>query len=423
MMTDERRVEATTRGVGLIGTGAVALVFGVLLGVPVITTIGLLLLAVVGLGFAVLTAEARAAERGGLHLIRRVIPHPVTVGQAAVVEISLASASTWSRLDNIDISEQAARELSGPGGLRARVHRARGSLRLSYRIEPERRGRWVIGPLQVQRLDAFGAARWSGPLGPPMRVAVRPKISPLAVDTRTASTDLDRAATGSRMPAADDALLRDYRMGDDLRRVHWRSSARRNELVVRQDERSARRPVSVVLDIPPDDAAAEWSISVAASVAVALVRSGHRVRLLGGDVLGSSTDHHHPDTEGIAIDALLDQTVDLSLPRTRMIRDAWLEVAIDTLSREGGGAELVFAVVGGLDPDALAALARLGDANLGWAMVRSGQGGRSATDEETHTLEALRRAGWTVCAVHVGEPVSSCWDRLLGSDERAGSLR
>ena len=422
-MAEERRVEATPRGVGLIGTGGVALVFGILLGLPVVTMIGVLLLALVGLGFGVLDLQARAAERGGLDFVRRVVPHPVTVGQTAVVEVALTAASSWTRLDNIDVSEQAARELAGPTGLRARVHRARGSLRLTYQIEPEHRGRWTIGPLQVQRLDAFGIVRWAGPLGPPMRVAVRPKTSPLTMDTRSASTDLDRAATGSRMPAADDALLRDYRTGDDLRRVHWRSSARRNELLVRQDERSARRPVSVVLDIPSDDAAAEWSISVAASAAVALVRSGHRVRLLGGDVLGATTDHHHPDTEGIAIDALLDQAVDLTLPRTRMVRDAWLRVAIDTLGQEGGGAELVFAVVGGLDPDALAALARLGDANLGWAMVRVGSLERPGTDEETHTLQALGRAGWTACSVQVGEPVSRCWDRLLGSDDRAASLR
>jgi len=422
-MSRERRVRATSRGVALIATGAVAITFGVLLGVGVVAMIGALLLAVVGLGSAGLLAEARAAERGGLHFVRRVVPHPVTVGATAVVEVGLTSAATLARLDNLDVAEQAARELSGPSGLRARVHRARGTLRLTYQIEPARRGRWTIGPLQVQRVDAFGTVRWSGPLGPPMQVAVRPRITPLTLDTRSASTDLDRAATGSRMPSADDALLRDYRTGDDLRRVHWRSSARRDELLVRQDERAARRPVSVVLDIPSDDYAAEWSISVAASVAVALVRSGHRVRLLGGDVLGATTDHHHPDTEGIAIDALLDQTVDLTLPRTRLIRDSWLQVAIDTLGREGGGAELVFAVVGGLDADALAALARLGDANLGWAMVLMGRDDRAATDEETHTLAALRRAGWTACAVRVGEPANHSWDRLLGSDERAESLR
>jgi len=237
------------------------------------------------------------------------------------------------------------------------------------------------------------------------------------MDTRSASTDVDRAAIGTRMPAADDASLRDYRPGDDLRRVHWRTSARRAELMVRQDERAARRPVTVLLDLPDDDATAEWSISAAASVALALLRSGHRVRLLGGGVVGPVTDHHRPDVDGTAADALLDQTVDLVLPPNRMTRDAWLAAAVDTLSQQGLGAELVFAVVGGLDPDALASLARLGDANLGWAMVRQGRVGRPADDDETHTLEALQRAGWRACGVHPGEDVATAWQRLVGMED------
>jgi uncharacterized protein (DUF58 family) len=275
----------------------------------------------------------------------------------------------------------------------------------------------------VQRLDVFGVARWSGPLGDPMLVAVRPKVTPLDMDTRAASTDVDRAAVGTRMPAADDASLRDYRTGDDLRRVHWRTSARLGELMVRQDERAARRPVSVLLDLPDDDETAEWSISAAASVALALLRSGHRVRLLGGGMLTAATEHHRPDVDGMSIDALLDQTVDLTLPPNRVTRDAWLRTAIDTLSDQGGGAELVFGVVGGLDPDALSALARLGDANTGWAMVRLGHATRTEGDAGTHTLDALRRAGWRVCGVQPGEDVAAAWDRLLGSDLSVESLR
>jgi uncharacterized protein (DUF58 family) len=256
-----------------------------------------------------------------------------------------------------------------------------------------------------------------------MLVAVRPKVTHLDMDTRSASTDVDRAAVGTRMPAADDASLRDYRSGDDLRRVHWRTSARLGELMVRQDERAARRPVSVLLDLPDDDVAAEWSISAAASVGLALMRSGHRVRLLGGGVMSAASDHHRPDVDGMAADALLDQTVDLTLPPNRVTRDTWLRTAIDTLSNQGGGAELVFGVVGGLDPDALSALARLGDANLGWAMVRVGRATRPANDDETHTLDALRRAGWRVCGVEPGENIAVAWDRLLGSDESAEALR
>src|SRR5690606_23086079 len=199
--------------------------------------------------------------------------------------------------------------------------------------------------------------------------------------------------------------------------------ARRAELTVRQDERAARRPVTVLLDLPDDDEAAEWSISAAASVALALLRTGHRVRLLGGGIVGAAADHHRPDVDGTAADALLDQTVDLVLPPNRMTRDAWLRAAVDTLGQQGYGAELVFAVVGDLDADALAALARLGDANLGWAMVRQGRQHRPATDDETHTLEALRRAGWRVAGVLPGEDVAAAWDRLLGAEMPVASPR
>jgi len=422
-MAEVRRVQVTPRGLALGIVGAGVTLVGVLLGVQVLTQAGVLLLGVLGYGLAVLGAQARSANRGGLQLVRRVTPHPVSVGDEARVEVELTSAGGVHRLDRLEVAEQAARELSGSVGLRARVRRSRGRLTLSYAIHPVHRGRWSVGPLQVQRQDLFGVARWHGPLGPPVKVAVRPKVVRLDMDTRTASTDVDRAAIGTRMPAADDASLRDYRPGDDLRRVHWRTSARRAELTVRQDERAARRPVTVLLDLPDDDEAAEWSISAAASVALALLRTGHRVRLLGGGIVGAAADHHRPDVDGTAADALLDQTVDLVLPPNRMTRDAWLRAAVDTLSQQGYGAELVFAVVGGLDADALAALARLGDANLGWAMVRQGRQHRPATDDETHTLEALRRAGWRVAGVLPGEDVAAAWDRLLGAEMPVASLR
>jgi hypothetical protein len=53
-------------------------------------------------------------------------------------------------------------------------------------------------------------------------------------------------------------------------------------------------------------------------------------------------------------------------------------------------------------------------------MVRTSEtGGSLATDAAEATAERLRRAGWAVCLVRVGEDVGGCWDRLLGSDDRA----
>ena len=414
-----RGVRTTRRGAALTALGALTLVVGFVLGVRILTQIGALLLLTVAAGVAWLVHEARSQEHGRLRLDRRVTPHPVAVGHDAVVRVEVSSRS-GHRIDGLQIAERAARELSGPAALRARVQRTPGRLALTYPISPRHRGRWPVGPLEVQRRDPFGVASWVGPLGGPMRVAVRPAVVSLGTSNRAASTDVYRASAGARTPAADDASLRDYRPGDDLRRVHWGSSARRGQLMVRQDERAGRRPVSVVIDLPPEDAAAEWTISAGASIALALAGAGHHVRILGGDVLSVGTEHHRPDTDGTAVDALLDQTVDLRLPSTPGDRAAWLSAAVDTLTAEAGGAELVFAVVGALWPTALGDLARVGAASHGWAMVRSGQAGRDTlpTPDETRTLESLRRAGWTACAVHPGEDIAVSWQRLLDSDER-----
>ncbi|NTW39726.1 MAG: DUF58 domain-containing protein [Cellulomonadaceae bacterium] len=396
---------------------------GTVLGVRTLVQVGALLLLVVLVGIAGLLLEAHAQTRGRLRLTRSVDPHPMTVGHHGMVTVEVRSASR--RLERLQIAERAARELSGPRPLRARVQRSASLLRLTYPLEPGRRGRWPVGPLEVQRRDLFDVVRWSGPLGEPMLVAVRPAVTAIETSNRAASTDVDRAAIGARTAAADDSSLRDYRPGDDLRRVHWRSSARRGQILVRQDERAGRRPATVLLDLPMDDIGTEWTIATGASIAVALVHGGHHVRMLGGDVLGVKTDHHRPDTDGMAVAALLDQTVDLVAAPDPVTRGAWLGRAVDTLGAQAGGAELVFAVVGALDAASLAALARVGDASHGWAMVRSGRPGLSdpPSVHEASTLTTLRRAGWTACAVRPGEDVAACWQRLLDSDERAGMAR
>src|SRR5690606_28815559 len=127
-------------------------------------------------------------------------------------------------------------------------------------------------------------------------------------------------------------------------------------------------------------------------------------------------EHHRPDRDGTATDAVLDRTVDLVAAPNVGTQNRSLQSAVQTLSGQAGGAELVFAVVGPPEVAELEALARVGAASHGWAMVRTAPGVHER--EQTRTLESLRRAGWTACAVQVGEPVPICWDRLLGSDER-----
>lgn len=417
-----RPTRLTRRGLAVLVVGTAALAAGTALGVVVLVQLGLMLLLAVGSSLALLGVTAHRLGRGALQVARTVRPHPVTVGAEATVTVRVTARPPTS-VARLEVAERAARELSGGAPLRARMTRQRTELALAYPLVADTRGRWAVGPLQVRHHDLFGLALRSGTLGDPFPVAVRPRTTPLRVTTSALASDADRAVSGTRMPAADDTLLRGYVAGDDLRRVHWPSSARRGELLVRQDEASGRRPATVLLDLAVDPATTEWSIRLAASIAVALANAGHHVRLLGGDALGAASDHHRPEVGEAAADALLDRTVDLRAPLGTHERHAWLRTAVDTLHADAAGTELVLAVVGSLPAEVLTTLAETGGTTHGWALVRSAESaaahraGGTDPGPAQDTVLRLRRAGWTACLVHPDEDVAACWERLLASDE------
>jgi uncharacterized protein (DUF58 family) len=399
MINRLRSLRPTGRGSMLTAVGAGAVVAGIGLGVPAIVQAGLLAVLAVLAGVLTVAADLAGPLPRGLRVTRTITPHPVTIGETATVTIEVTGRAG---LDRARLSERAARELSGGRPLRAKVTRTAGRVHLRYAITPTRRGRWSAGPLEVHLRDVLGTIRWSGELGSTRLVSVRPVITPLQTPGGPAALDT-RASAGNRSPAPDDSSLRDYRAGDDPRRVHWRSSARRGELVVRQDERAGRRPATVLLDLPTEDEALEWTIAAGASVAIALVQSGHRVRILAG----GSGDRHHGDE--MAIETLLDQVVDLVGPQDAVTARSWLLTSIEELTQQGAGSELVVAIFGALDTRTQSDLARIAVVHDGWAMVRTGA---LAAPVEELTLQALRRGGWTACLVRPGEPVRTAWQRL-----------
>ena len=89
----------------------------------------------------------------------------------------------------------------------------------------------------------------------------------------------------------DDQTVREYRDGDDLRRIHWPATARTGELMVRQEDRPAKRRAVVVLDtraVGPRAArgrssSLEWCVTTAASVTAHVVDAGYAVHLLTAD--------------------------------------------------------------------------------------------------------------------------------------------
>ncbi|HEY0119278.1 MAG TPA: DUF58 domain-containing protein [Cellulomonas sp.] len=413
------RPRPTARGWALAGCGAALVVLGGLLGSLDLVRIGLAaLVLVVGAG-AVVAWRSPGRSRHRIDVRRTVTPNPLHVGETAQVSIHVAAgdAAARARLAGLRFAEQASSELSGGRALRARVERTPTSVDVRYPVRAARRGRWTLGPLVVTRGDLFGVVRAPANIGTVAEVAVWPAIVALPAPSEALVGEPDRVALGARSPSTDDASLRDYREGDDLRRVHWRSSARRDSLLVRSDERAGMRPVTVLLDQPARPAAVEWSISLAASMAVAMLEAGHPVRLLGagmGEMSGDIPAFVHAKSGPTARAALLDPLIDLVGPRNESEAEQRLAAAVRMIQTSGRGDDLVLAVLGPLTPAARTELARISDLAQGWAVVRgdSRQPGEAAATE--NTLRALRRAGWHSARVSTGEPIGDCWMRLLG---------
>ena len=415
----------TARGSALAFAGAALTGTGAALGSPSLTRLGLLGPLVVLCGVIWLLVVDPTRGRHPLVVLRTVDPNPVSVGSPAVVRVEVRASSPTgrARLAELQLGEQAATQLSGGLTLRARVLRAPGIVTITYPIQPTRRGRWPLGPLLVRRTDPFGVMRTRATLGRQAEVAVWPEVVELPLPRGSLVGEPDRVALGARSPSTDDAALRDYREGDDLRRVHWASSARRGELVVRSDERAGLRPASVLLDLPVDRPGIEWTVAFAASVSIALLGAGHPVRLLGarggdvGDLDPAARLHHvRGGAEGTGRVDLLDQTVDLEPAPTPSETEEDLLTAARELTAPGSGSALVLAVIGPLTAATRNALARVGDLADALAVVRVPAGSAMRQREAELTLTALRRAGWRACTATPGEDLNECWMRLLGTE-------
>ncbi len=154
-----------------------------------------------------------------------------------------------------------------------------------YDLPTGRRGAFTVGPLAVGVGDPFGLVERRVELAGAAHLVVHPRIHPVLALPGSPTREARRGSTApARAARGDDFFaLREYEVGDDLRRVHWRSTARLGELMLRQDELRFGEVATVLLDTR---AAAhqgdsfERALEVAASVAAALVEDGRRLRFL-----------------------------------------------------------------------------------------------------------------------------------------------
>ena len=293
---------------------------------------------------------------------------------------------------------------------------------ITYRLAGNERGRFRIGPLLVRSLDPFGLARNDMAFASSTEIAVTPRVHELgrlASGASGASAEARSARAG--LVGQDDVLVREYRRGDDVRRVHWRSTARTGELMVRREEQSWQPTTRLLLDNRRAAHAGtgahgsfEWAVSAAASAGLALLAAGSMLEFADADGPSLSPDAEH----SIRGQQLLDELTDVQLTRTDSL-SAGLAVAGEDRTQ---GAS-VLAILGRLDDDALAllvdAMPRTGSAHAIVLDVDSFAGSRP-TAQQRQRAGVLAERGWTVVVAGSTTSIPGAWHVLRESAEALG---
>jgi uncharacterized protein (DUF58 family) len=392
----------TTRGRSFVAAGGAAMVCGLAIPEPDLVRVGALLVLL-----PVVSALLARRSRYRLSCSRRLDPPRVPAGQPTVVT---ARVENISRLRT---SVLLAEDIT-PYSLGSRPRfvldeiEPGGNRELSYQIRTETRGKFTVGPLRIRVADTFGLVEISRSFRETSTLVVTPKIVPLPRAT-AASSWLGEGDGGMRTISAigeDDAAPRLYQDGDGLRRVHWKSTARYGQLMVRREEHQWRNSASVFLDTRRSahsgsgpSATFEFAVSAAASIGAHLSGEGFRTRLI--------TDAGEIAPRGTFDDTLLDMLAVISPSR-----DVSLGAGSSALANAGGQ---LIAVVGRLsteDAHQLAASRRGNAPAMALIIAVSAWAMESAAQDTTKTADILSAAGWRVAVVTASTPLASAWQVL-----------
>jgi uncharacterized protein (DUF58 family) len=401
------------RGRCLLAAGLTAAVAGIILTERDLLRVAVLLIAapLVAVGFA-------ARTRFRLTCSRRLDPARVATGDRARVVLRIENISRLPT--GLLLVEDTIPYLLG-GRPRVVLDRLapRRPIDVGYHVSGELRGRYRVGPLTVRLMDPFGLCELPRAFTSTDTLVVTPQVFPLPGVHLSGewggaghSTSRSVATYGD-----DDVATREYRHGDDLRRIHWRTTARRGELTVRREEQPWQSRGAVLLDTrllahrgDGPTSSLEWAISAAASISIHLARTGFELRLItdtGNEV--SSAGLGGGGFDGSVLDVLA--VVTPSTGRS-------LHVGMNAVRRQGTEGLLV-AVVGALSPEDAESLARMrsGGASVGIALVmdtdswvtQSPQAAEASASAHRKTCQLLEQSGWRTIEVHRGDSIAELW--------------
>lgn len=350
----------TRRGITLLAVAAGCYAIGELAGYPFFRT-----MAGIALG-AVLIAMATTGFRPKVEVVRTVQPDRVERGKPALASLVVRNTGPrrhggFAAGDGIGSATHRLRVRPLAPGAEATYH---------YELPTSMRGRLQVGPLVLNRPDLFDLARGDRTVGGtahlwvhPRRHAVRP------AQARHPRHHHEGPITDPPLRGSTDLLaVREYAIGDEVRYLHWKATARTGRLMVREYADPAQPRFTAVLDTrraAMSPVVFEEAVEVAASLFYASAAAGQHCRLV------TSTGADTPTDSGLgAARLLLDE---LALVTQDAAEDVPLLPSSMAAAQRPGG---VVVVITGMTPD-------LGHARR-WrpdTVIRLGEGQPSFADD------------------------------------------
>ncbi len=414
----------TTRGRAFLAAGVTIALCAFVLGFDALLRVGVL-----AMTLPLLTALLVSRARYRLRATRAVSPTRVNAGQPARVTLQLGNEGAMP-MGLLLLEDHVPYVL----GTRARFlldHAGpRWHQEVSYTVRSELRGRYDIGPLSIRVSDPFGLIELVRGFHNTTSVVVIPQVHPLPSINVTG----EWSGTGENRPrafamgSAEDVTVREYRRGDDLRRVHWPSSARVGELMVRREEQPWQSRGTILLDSRAlthrgsgPASSLEWAISMAASVAVHLAQAGFAVRLVTDrpDVEANAWHDRSMSAVGQA-GPLLDELAVLTRSSCSTLSDA-----VDALVGQSG---LVVALLGRLQGSDLSDLSRVspyGSRLLGIVLDTEQWGAPDRVTGPAGSADTmagmLASNGWLATTAGPGDTAAGVWGRLGALSRHGGA--
>ena len=319
-MKPVRSVVFTPRGIGFLIAALVCFVAAPVLSLPALLYVTVLLL-----GLVLFSTLFVFGGHSHVRIERSFSPEVVAPGHTAKATVRVTNLSMipcleaqWDDVLPSGISGDASGDLPALGGSRQSDSR----VSFSYSLQGLRRGKHPIGPLKVQVLDPFGLVYRRHSFGSAEPLIVLPRRVDLQALAPRGESDAGAARPSPQHVGVgdDDIIARAHLPGDAMKRLHWKATAHRGELMVRQEEQQINPRIGVFLDTEPhtqgtarDSKGAwehsptfEWGIVAAASIVHHLGRNGYTVSF---QTSSPAIDREIADGRDSVEDAMVDLAV------------------------------------------------------------------------------------------------------------------